>query len=93
MVGIRDRTRPGELRLPRGVVHAPVGADAALERLQDYVDELTAIGIELKDYETGLIDFPGEREGRRVWLCWRLDEDRVANWHELDTGFIGRRPL
>lgn len=49
--------------------------------------------IALRDPQTGLVDFPGEREGRRVWLCWQLGEDRVAHWHELETGFIGRKPL
>jgi hypothetical protein len=61
--------------------------------LKAEIERLSEENILLRDPETGLIDFPGEREGRRVWLCWRLDEDRVANWHEIDTGFIGRRPL
>jgi hypothetical protein len=39
------------------------------------------------------VDFLGEVEGRRVWLCWRVDEERVAHFHELDAGFASRRPL
>ena len=50
-------------------------------------------GCELKDVETGLIDFPAQREGRVIYLCWRYGEDRVRYWHELDGGFAGRRPL
>jgi hypothetical protein len=65
----------------------------AQKALRAEIERLSEENILLRDPETGLIDFPGEREGRRVWLCWRLDEDRVANWHEIDTGFIGRRPL
>jgi hypothetical protein len=65
----------------------------AQQALKAEIERLSEENIVLRDPETGLIDFPGEREGRRVWLCWRLDEDRVANWHEIDTGFIGRRPL
>ena len=61
--------------------------------LKAEIERLSEENILLRDPETGLVDFPGEREGRPVWLCWRLDEDRVANWHEIDTGFIGRRPL
>ncbi|MBI3649184.1 MAG: DUF2203 domain-containing protein [Actinobacteria bacterium] len=49
--------------------------------------------VALRDPEAGLVDFPGERDGQDVWLCWRLGEDEVAWWHELDTGFIGRKPL
>jgi hypothetical protein len=57
------------------------------------VEELTALGIEIKSLETGLIDFPALRDGRVVLLCWRLGEARIAWWHEIDTGFAGRSPL
>ena len=61
--------------------------------LRAELERLAAEDIVLRDPETGLVDFPGEREGRRVWLCWRLGEDQLGFWHELDSGFIGRRPL
>lgn len=64
-----------------------------LEHLQDYVDELTDVGCELKDYKTGLIDFVGSHEGRDVCLCWKLGEERIGFWHELSAGFAGRRPV
>ena len=50
-------------------------------------------GVILRDPETGLIDFPARREGRDVFLCWRLGEERVMFWHSPDTGFGGRKPL
>ncbi len=50
-------------------------------------------GILLRDPETGLVDFPADREGRRVFLCWRLGEDDVAWYHEEESGFTGRKPL
>ncbi|HEY0429965.1 MAG TPA: DUF2203 domain-containing protein [Pyrinomonadaceae bacterium] len=56
--------------------------------------ELNDLGVELKDYSRGLIDFPSMREGRVVLLCWQLGEDeRIEWWHELEGGFIGRQPL
>jgi hypothetical protein len=55
--------------------------------------ELESVGVEVKDPVTGLVDFPGEIGGRRVHLCWRHGEERVAFWHELEAGFRGRRPL
>jgi hypothetical protein len=55
--------------------------------------ELGDLGITLKDRRIGLIDFPGELDGRPVWLCWRLGEPAVRYWHELDAGFAGRQPL
>jgi hypothetical protein len=65
----------------------------AQRELREQVVWLADRSIALRDPETGLIDFPGQREGEAVWLCWRLGEDRVAWWHPLDTGFLGRRPL
>ena len=67
--------------------------EALKERLQGYVHELTALGVELKDYLTGLIDFPARFDGRDVYLCWRLGEPEVAHWHEVDAGFAGRQKL
>jgi hypothetical protein len=55
--------------------------------------ELEVLGIVLKDRRLGLIDFPGELDGRRVWLCWRLGEPAVQYWHDLDAGYAGRQPL
>ena len=50
-------------------------------------------GILLRDADTGLVDFPAERDGERVFLCWRLGEDRIAWYHGEEAGFSGRRPL
>jgi hypothetical protein len=66
--------------------------DARAELRRD-VEAVTERGIVLRDPETGLVDFPTTREGREVFLCWRLGEDRVAFWHGPEAGFSGRRPL
>ncbi len=63
------------------------------ERLIEYEHELRELGVELKDYFTGLLDFPCMMNGREVYLCWRLGEPEVAHWHELDKGFAGRQKL
>lgn len=56
--------------------------------------EIHELGIQLKDYKRGLIDFPSLREGRIVLLCWQLGEgDSIEFWHEIETGFAGRQPL
>ena len=72
---------------------APPELTAAVDRLQGFVDELTSIGVELKDYQSGLIDFIGRHQGRDVYLCWKLGETTVGFWHELHTGFAGRQPV
>lgn len=61
--------------------------------LQEYVDELGEVGCELKDFQTGLIDFIGRHQGRDVYLCWKLGEDKIEYWHELHTGFAGRQAV
>ena len=62
------------------------------ETLQEELTYLADRGILLRDPETGLIDFPAERDGHRVFLCWRLEEDEVAFYHGEHSGFSGRKP-
>lgn len=57
------------------------------------LDALLAEGIEVKDIDQGLLDFPTERDGTVVFFCWRVDEPSIAFWHPLDTGFQGRQAL
>lgn len=64
-----------------------------IERFRGFVEELKQLGAELKDAVTGLVDFPAQLEGREVYLCWRLGEDEIGFWHELDAGFAGRQSL
>lgn len=65
----------------------------AAAEIEGFVAELTELGVECKSLETGLLDFPGERDGRPVYFCWKLGEPAVDYWHELDAGFAGRQPL
>lgn len=67
--------------------------EQAMHRLEDFVDELSEVGCELKDYQSGLIDFTGRHLGRDICLCWRLGEEHIAFWHETNTGFAGRKPV
>ena len=65
----------------------------AVEHLKELVEELSEVGAELKDFETGLIDFLGRHEGRDIYLCWKLGEEKITHWHELNAGFAGRKPV
>ncbi len=74
----------------------PGGSDyvLALTALAEAAGELEALGVQLKDYARGLIDFPAMREGRVVLLCWQMGEgDELEWWHDLEAGFSGRQPL
>lgn len=75
-----------------GSTHAQAWADAQ-HVLDGKLAWLCTRGIQLKDLERGLVDFPSVRDGRPVLLCWLLGEPSVDFWHELSTGFAGRRPL
>jgi hypothetical protein len=73
--------------------HLEQELEADRERMLGYVEELTKLGVELKDPDVGLIDFLGRMNGRDVYLCWRLGEPEVGYWHDLDAGFAGRQKL
>lgn len=62
-------------------------------RIADQARELAESGAIVKDLDMGLLDFPHLREGREVYLCWRIGEERIAWWHEVDAGLSGRQPL
>ncbi len=67
---------------------------AVLTELTAQLAELEALGVQLKDFERGLVDFPSLRDGRVVLLCWQLGEgDELEWWHDVDAGFAGRTPL
>lgn len=66
---------------------------AELRRVARCVNAVHAYGIQVKDADVGLVDFPARRGGDLVYLCWRLGEDEVGFWHGLDEGFAGRKPL
>lgn len=68
-------------------------AEALVDELNQRLARINGLGVELKSIEEGLLDFPHERDGRVVYLCWRLGEDRIGWWHDLDAGVAGRQRL
>ena len=77
-----------------GGVTNGVAYAAALTELTLRISELEGLGVQLKDFDRGLVDFPSLRDGRVVLLCWQLGEgDEVQWWHDVDAGFAGRQPL
>ncbi|MBD0253972.1 MAG: DUF2203 domain-containing protein [Rubrobacter sp.] len=72
-----------------------VGSEYSAETYNLYltVERIRKLGVVLKDLDMGLLDFPHEREGRIVFLCWHPPEENVAYWHDLDAGYAGRQPL
>ena len=68
-------------------------ADEQRARVRGLLDHLESLGVVLRDLEAGLVDIPTRRNGRRAWLCWRLDDPELAYWHTTREGFGSRRPL
>jgi hypothetical protein len=64
-----------------------------IQAMQELINELSSFACELKDPSIGLIDFLSLRNGREVYLCWHLGEERINFWHYLDAGFAGRQRL
>lgn len=63
------------------------------DRINRYLQELEAIGCVFKGFDAGLVDFCSLREDRPIFLCWKLGEERISHWHEIDVGFSGRQPI
>ena len=77
----------------RDALTAQSKAEQLVRDIQARIDRLAELGVEVKGIDEGLVDFPSEREGRVVYLCWRLGEPDILYWHELHAGFRGRQPL
>ena len=78
---------------PPDVSAVAAEAQQASAELVAVVEELQGLGVQVKDLDRGLVDFPCVHRGREVLLCWELGEDEVAFWHGADEGYPGRRPL
>lgn len=76
-----------------GGTHLGVAYLKHIAIFSEAVQKVQELGVLIKDFRTGLIDFPYEYDGRIVYLCWKLDEDDIDWWHEIEAGFAGRQLL
>ncbi|HEY8670218.1 MAG TPA: DUF2203 domain-containing protein [Terriglobales bacterium] len=67
--------------------------EKTFQRVRDAMAEIDAIGVQVKDLDIGLLDFPCEVDGRVVLLCWKLGEKSITHWHDTSEGFAGRKPV
>jgi hypothetical protein len=65
----------------------------AEQRAKDALAEIDSIGVQVKDIDIGLLDFPCQVDGRIILLCWKLGEKSITHWHGTDEGFAGRKPI
>ncbi len=67
--------------------------DKALQTAKDAVAEINAIGVQVKDLDIGLLDFPCNVDGEIVLLCWKMGEEKITHYHGMEEGFAGRKPI
>jgi len=67
--------------------------EKAVQSVKDALAEIDSIGVQVKDIDIGLLDFPCEVEGEVILLCWKLGEDSIKHWHGFEEGFAGRKPI
>ncbi len=67
--------------------------DASARALKTAIEQIQSIGCQLKDLDTGLVDFPTLYRDREVYLCWKLGESGIGFWHHIDDGYAGRQPI
>ena len=67
--------------------------EKTIRKVKDALAEIDAIGVQVKDLDIGLLDFPCKVEGEIVLLCWKLGEDGITHWHGTSEGFAGRKPI
>lgn len=91
LTDLRNRSEQSEYRDEVDAMESELETD--IEGLDAYVAELAELGVELKDPVIGLVDFRTLVDDREAYLCWKLDEEEILWWHELDTGASGRRPV
>lgn len=63
------------------------------EKLDALIHQIQDTGAQIKDINTGLLDFSALKDGREVYLCWQYGEEDIAFWHEVEAGFAGRQPI
>ena len=84
----------GGMRVDRSrVLAVRAKSDATVSRLNEILNEVSGLGVQIKDLDTGLIDFPTFYHGDEVLLCWRLGETGIRFWHGLEEGFRGRKEI
>ncbi len=94
LLAIRPEVAAGlERARGNGGTRATATLITTLERIRGLVDRIQETGALVKDIDSGLLDFPSERGGQVVFLCWKFGETSVGFWHDLEDGFAGRQPI
>jgi hypothetical protein len=90
---LRQRSSNGAASKDQEIRSQQTRIESINEQLRQGIQEVTDRGIIVRDLGQGLVDFPSERDGREIFLCWISGEDRIGYWHGTNEGFASRKPL
>ena len=99
--GARDQLQEDDFNLAQQLIETGgdlggaqvISLGRALGDLHSTLGEIQKLGVQIKEIDRGLLDFPHLRDGKEVFLCWELSERNIEYWHELDTGYVGREKI
>ena len=89
LLGAGEKTNPEH----RALLQKRLELEEQAVTYNDRLEELQKVGCVIKDLDHGIVDFYGLKDGRLIFLCWRMGESAISFWHEIDAGMVGRRPV
>lgn len=90
---VETRQRMEQLHPDDNLEHLKSDYEKLMDRLNELLEELHLVGVELKDFEKGLVDFPAVHQGREIFYCWQAAQAKIESWHEVDTGYGCRQSV
>jgi hypothetical protein len=93
LIAVQNQAKGNGHGLDADLARSRSGLEQAALAINGIIERITKMGIEVKDVDIGLVDFRATINGREAYLCWKLGEEHIAWWHDLDTGYAGRQPL
>jgi hypothetical protein len=93
LLALQNQAKGNGHGIDADLARARSGQQQAALGINGIIERVNKMGVEVKDVDMGLVDFRSNLNGREVYLCWKLGEEHIAFWHDLDTGYASRQPL
>ncbi len=93
LIALQNQAKGNGHGIDADLARARSGVEQTGIEINEIIQRINKMGIEVKDVEMGLVDFRSNINGREAYLCWKLGEEHIAWWHDLDTGYASRQPL
>jgi hypothetical protein len=93
LIGLQNQAKGNGHGLDADLARARAGVERAALAINGIIERVNKMGVEVKDVDMGLVDFRSKVNGRLAYLCWKLGEEHVAWWHDLNSGYSSRQPL